>query len=311
MPTAPSAPSEDEVIAWFDSLSNWGRWGPDDELGTLNLITPEVRKKAVATVADGLAVSCSWDVPAGPVGLERTVTAVDLAADSRGRIGWSLEQITGWAFHGYAITHLDALCHIFWDGHMYNGRPTDLVSDAEGARQLAITDAGGGMVTRGVLLDVARVRGVPWLEPGDGAYPSDLDAAEASQGVRVEPGDGVLLRTGYGRWRHETGKVSPMEAGITQPGWQAACLPWLRERGVSFIGCDTANDVSPSGYTQIALPVHVIGLVAMGLWLVDNCDLEELAATAERLSRWEFLLSVNPLRLTGLTGSAVNPIAVF
>ena len=95
------------------------------------------------------------------------------------------------------------------------------------------------------------------------------------------------------------------------PGWQAACLPWLRERSASFIGCDTANDVSPSGYSQIALPVHVIGLVAMGLWLVDNCDLEELATTAERLSRWEFLLSVNPLRLTGLTGSAVNPIATF
>jgi kynurenine formamidase len=307
----PDAPSEDEVISWFHSLSNWGRWGSDDQLGTLNLITPQVRQKAVATVSEGLTVSCSWDVPTGPVGFERTVTAVDLAADSRGRIGWSLEHITGWAFHGYAITHLDALCHIFWDGHMYNGRQTTLVSDEHGAQELAISDAGGGILTRGVLLDVARVRGVPWLEPGDGAYPEDLEAAEASQGVRVEEGDAVLLRTGYGRWRHETGKVSPMEEGITQPGWQAACLPWLRERGVSFIGCDTANDVSPSGYGHIALPVHVIGLVAMGLWLLDNCDLEELAVTAERLARWTFLLSVNPLRLTGLTGSAVNPIATF
>jgi len=307
----PTAPPEQEVISWFDSLSNWGRWGPDDALGTLNLITPEVRKQAVATVSEGTTVSCSWEVPTGPVGLERTVSAVDLTTDSRGRIGWSLEHITAWAFHGYAITHLDALCHIFWDGHMYNGRPTDLVSDADGARQLAITDAGGGMLTRGVLLDVARVRDVAWLEPGEGAFPEDLEAAEASQGVRVEPGDGVLLRTGYGRWRHETGKVSPMEAGITQPGWQAACLPWLRERGASFIGCDTATDVSPSGYSTIALPVHVIGMVAMGLWLIDNCDLEELAATAERLSRWGFLLSVNPLRLAGLTGSAVNPIATF
>jgi kynurenine formamidase len=239
------------------------------------------------------------------------VSAVDLARESKARIGWSLEHITGLVFHGYATTHLDALCHIFWDGHMYNGRSTELVSEETGAQELAITDAGGGIVTRGVLLDVARARGVPWLEPGEGAYPEDLEAAEASQGVRVEPGDGVLLRTGYGRWRHETGKVSPMEEGITQPGWQAACLPWLRERGVSFIGCDTANDVSPSGYSQIALPVHVIGLVAMGLWLMDNCDLEELAVTAERLSRWQFLLSVNPLRLTGLTGSAVNPIATF
>jgi kynurenine formamidase len=308
----PTAPSEDEVISWFDSLSNWGRWGPDDELGTLNHITPAVRKKAVASVTQGITVSCSWDVPRGPLGFERTVSAVDLYSEGRrGRIGWSLEHITGMAFHGYALTHLDALCHIFWDGHMYNGRATGLVSDEEGAQQLAISDAGGGILTRGVLLDVARVRGVPWLEPGEGAYPEDLEAAESSQGVRVEPGDAVLLRTGYGRWRHETGKVSPMEEGITQPGWQAACLPWLRERGVSFIGADTANDVSPSGYSTIALPVHVISLVAMGLWLMDNCDLEELAATAERLSRWQFMLSVNPLRLTGLTGSAVNPIATF
>jgi kynurenine formamidase len=306
-----TAPSEDEVISWFDKLSNWGRWGADDELGTLNLITPDVRKKAAATVTEGVTVSCSWDVPPGPLGFEGMVSAVDLARESKARIGWSLEHITGLVFHGYATTHLDALCHIFWDGHMYNGRSTELVSEETGAQELAITDAGGGIVTRGVLLDVARARGVPWLEPGEGAYPEDLEAAEASQGVRVEPGDGVLLRTGYGRWRHETGKVSPMEEGITQPGWQAACLPWLRERGVSFIGCDTANDVSPSGYSQIALPVHVIGLVAMGLWLMDNCDLEELAVTAERLSRWQFLLSVNPLRLTGLTGSAVNPIATF
>jgi kynurenine formamidase len=307
----PASPSEQEVISWFDSLSNWGRWGPDDEFGTLNLITPDVRKKAAATVTEGVTVSCSWDVPSGPLGFEGAVSAVDLARDSKARIGWSLEHISGMVFHGYAITHLDALCHIFWDGHMYNGRPTDLVSEETGAQQLAISDAGGGILTRGVLLDVARAHGVQWLEPGEGAYPEDLEAAEAAQGVRVEPGDGVLLRTGYGRWRHETGKVSPMEEGITQPGWQAACLPWLRERGASFIGADTANDVSPSGYSQIALPVHVIGLVAMGLWLMDNCDLEELASTCERLSRWQFLLSVNPLRLTGLTGSAVNPIATF
>ena len=310
----PTAPPEEEVISWFDTLSNWGRWGDHDELGTLNLVTPDVRRKAAAAVTEGTCVSCSWDVPTGPLGFERVVTAVDLYAESggtRGRLGWSLEHLTAMAFHGYAVTHLDALCHIFWDGHMYNGRPTDLVSDDAGARALAITGAGGGITTRGVLLDVAAVRDVPWIEPGEGVFPEDLEAAEARQGVRVESGDGVMLRTGHGRYRHETGKVSPMEAGITQPGWQAACLPWLRERDVSFIACDTANDVSPSGYSQIALPVHVIGLVAMGLWLVDNCDLEELAATAERLSRWAFHLSVNPLRLTGLTGSAVNPIATL
>src|SRR2546430_2774899 len=173
--------AEDEVISWSDSLSNWGRWGPDDELGTLNLITPDVRKKAVATVTEGVTVSCSWDVPSGPLGFEGQVSAVDLARDAKGRIGWSLEHISALVFHGYAITHLDALCHIFWDGHMYNGRPTDLVSDADGAQELAITGPGSGILTRGVLLDVARARGVPWLAPGEGAYPEDLDAAETSQ----------------------------------------------------------------------------------------------------------------------------------
>src|SRR5438067_12105965 len=177
-----NAPSEKEVISWFDRLSNWGRWGPDDELGTLNLITPEVRKNAVATVAEGLTVSCSWDVPAGPLGFEGAVSAVDLARESKARIGWSLEHISGLTFHGYALTHLDALCHIFWDGHMYHGRATGLVSDETGAQALAITDAGGGITSRGVLLDVAAVREVPWLEPGESAFPEDLETAEARQG---------------------------------------------------------------------------------------------------------------------------------
>ena len=185
------------------------------------------------------------------------------------------------------------------------------MSDSGGAEALAITAARQGVYTRGVLLDVAAVRGVRWLEPGEGVFPEDLDAAEARQGVRVEPGDGVLLRTGHGRFRHETGQTSAAERGVTQPGWHAAALPWLRARDAAFIGCDTANDVTPSGYPQMALPVHIIGLVAMGLWLLDNCDLEELAATAERLSRWDFQLAVNPLPMAGLTGSPVNPIATF
>jgi len=127
----------------------------------------------------------------------------------------------------------------------------------------------------------------------------------------VTSGDAVLLRTGFGRYRQETGRVSTSDARIKQPGWHAAALPWLREREVSLIGCDTATDVSPSGYAAMALPVHIIGLVAMGLWLIDNCCLEELASTASRLGRWEFHLAVCPLALSSLTSSPVNPIATF
>ena len=303
-------PEESEVLSWVDSLSNWGRWGDDDELGTLNLITPDVRRRAAAAVEEGISVSCAWDVPAGPVGIEGVVTAVPSLAGTK--FGYSTEQITALTVHGVASTHLDALCHIFWDGQMYNGRSSDLVSADGGAAQLPITVARDGVITRGVLLDVAAARNVPWLEPGEGVFPDYLEAAESRQGVRVEPGDAVLLRTGFGRYRRETGWLpGDLESGASQPGWHAASLPWLREREVSLIGCDSANDATPSGYPAILLPVHVVGLVAMGLWLMDNCDLEGLSATAARLSRWDFQLAVCPLTLAGLTSSPVNPIATF
>jgi kynurenine formamidase len=303
-----AVPSEDDVLSWFDDLSNWGRWGADDELGTLNLITPEARKRAAGLVKEGLSLSCAWEIPRGPLGLERQVTAVPVVDGTR--FGYSTEHVTALTVHGYTATHLDALCHMFWDSQMYNGRPADLVSD-DGAQALPITVAKHGFITRGVLLDVAAVRGVPWLEPGEGAFPDDLDAAESRQGVRVGAGDAVLLRTGFWRYRRESGAISPAEPGVRQPGWHAAALPWLRARDVSLIGCDTANDASPSGYRAMPLPVHIIGLVAMGLWLIDNCDLEDLASTAARLGRWEFHLSVCPLALSGLTSSPVNPIATF
>jgi len=306
--TAMAAPDETEVLSWFESLSNWGRWGPDDELGTLNLVTPQVIRRAAATVTEGLTVSCAWDVPTGAHGLAREITAVPIAPGAR--LGFSTEQITALTVHGYTATHLDALCHIFWDGKMYNDRPAELVSN-DGAGALPITVAKSGIVTRGVLLDVCGARGVDWLEPGRGVMPEDLEAAEIRQGVRVEPGDAVLLRTGFGRYRHQSGDRVVTEPGSRQPGWHAGTLPWLRERDVALIGCDTANDVMPAGYRQMALPVHIIGLVAMGLWLVDNCDLEALASTAERLTRWEFQLAVCPLALSGLTSSLVNPIATF
>jgi kynurenine formamidase len=301
-------PSEADVLSWFDALSNWGRWGTDDVLGTLNLITPQVRGRAAASVTEGITVSCAWEVPTGPLGLDRELTAVPQAPGMR--MGYSTEQVTAMTVHGYATTHLDALCHIFWDGQMYNGRPAELVS-AAGASALPITVAKHGIITRGVLLDVAAARNVPWLESGDGVRPEDLEAAEARQDVRVAAGDAVLLRTGFGRYRKETGRTSTAEAGVSQPGWHASSLPWLRERDVSVIGCDSANDVTPSGYRAMPLPVHIIGLVSMGLWLVDNCDLEELASTAARLSRWDFHLAICPLALSGMTSSPVNPIATF
>lgn len=301
-------PTESEVLSWFERLSNWGRWGPEDELGTLNLVTPAVRKRAAQAVQEGVTVSCASEVITGVHNLESEITAVSIAPGTR--LGFSTEHITSLTVHGYAMTHLDALSHIFWDGQMYNGRPAEILAD-DGVNPLPVTVARHGVVTRGVLLDVAATKGMDWLEPGQGVFPEDLEAAEARQGVRVEPGDAVLLRTGFGRHRRETGSHQRAERGAVHPGWHAASLPWLRERDVAVIGCDSATDVMPSGYRDVVLPVHTVGIVAMGLWLVDNCDLEELSGTASSLGRWEFQLSICPLPLAGLTSSPVNPVATF
>lgn len=209
--------------------------------------------------------------------------------------------------HGVIWTHVDALAHIFWDGKMYNGKPAELVSAYWGATVSDITVSREGVFTRGVLFDIAALRGVDWLEPGEGVYPEELEAAEERMGIRVGRGDAVLLRTGYGRRRREIG---PYPEAV-EAGWQAACLPWFHKRGVAVIGCDTANDVIPSGYRVVRLPIHAIGIVAMGLWTIDNCDLEQLASTCADFNRWEFLFTFDTLPIVGSTSSPVNPIATF
>ncbi|MCW8382199.1 cyclase family protein [Streptomyces justiciae] len=263
-------------------------------------------------------MSCAWEITV-PEEMERSTTTCPCAADMPGMAtmplpgfrndrhwGFSNERL-GILFHGNTITHVDSPCHIFWDGTMYNGRPHSLVGAATGSAWAAVTAAANGIMTRGVLLDIAKVRGVPWLEPGQGVFPEDLEEAERRHGVHVRPGDAVLLRTGYGRARHEAGATT----GVTQAGWHASCLPWLHERQVALIAADTPQDVQPSGYEDLAMPVHTVGLVAMGLWLVDNCDLEACAVTAAELGQWDFQFAVAPVRFAGTSGSPVNPIAMF
>jgi kynurenine formamidase len=325
-----SDPSGDEVLDYFVTLSNWGRWGPADEIGTLNLITPAKTASAAALVREGLAVSCSRSLdlssndaisqphryfPLHGEGLDdehRVARFPGAPAHPR----WNCAQeYIGLIFHGAAPTHLDALSHMFWDGKMYNDRPAALVNSASGATSHAVDAVPQGINTRGVLLDIPAALGVEWLEPGAGVRPHDLEAAERRQGVRVEEGDAVLLRTGHTRRaralfpdRAAEGDWSPEQAG-----WHASCLPWLHERGAALIAADNMQDQKPSGYEEqnLEVPVHVIALVAMGMWLLDNCDLERLAEECQRVNRWEFFLSVSPLRMPGGTGSPVNPIAII
>ncbi|MXY72222.1 MAG: cyclase family protein [Dehalococcoidia bacterium] len=311
MASQENPPTQSEVLGYFDSLSNWGRWGPDDQLGALNYITPEKRCAAGALIREGIAVSCAWDIETTPrpdhmFGVpQRYMVASGKDPLEFGRGGSALE-VMSFAFHGATITHLDGLSHIFWDGKMYNGKPADLVTAQKGAEEYAVTALGDGIVTRGVLMDIPALDGRPWLDPGEGVFPEDLEAAEERQGVRIGTGDIVLLRTGKGRRQREE-----TDAPGSSGGWHVASLPWLHEREVAVIGADNAQESGSPGYEALPVPVHFIAIVAMGLHLIDNCDLEALAQTCERLHRWEFFLSIQPLRLEGGTGSAVNPVAVF
>jgi kynurenine formamidase len=303
-------PTEDDVLSYFDALSNWGRWGDDDELGTLNLISPEKRIAAAQLVRVGEAVSCAWEV-GGRNAMTPPAQRFMLATGDQNHFDGSsgAGDYLGVAYHGYVVTHIDALSHVFWDGKMYGGHSSELVTSSFGATKQGIETLSGGVVTRGVLLDVAKLRGKDWLEPGESVSPSDLEACEAEQGVLVDEGDVLLMRTGYARKVRERGRDDVATVG--RAGWHAACLPWFRERGIAAIGCDTAQDAMPSGYDKVRSPIHSVGIVAMGLWLIDNCDLEALADCCSRLGRYEFLFTLAPLRWVGATGSPANPLATF
>jgi len=219
--------TESDVVKLIDSLSNWGRWGADDELGTINHITTAVRRRAAALVRDGVPVTCA-----------RPIVTNDIAVDT-------------------------------------------------------------------TIQPAARGSEVP---AGAGVMPEDLEAAERAQQVRVEPGDVVLIRTGYYARRLREPR-HPTRDG--SPAADVACLPWLHERSIAMLGSDTHNDVSPLPYPRLGNALHVVALVGMGLWLIDNANLEDLARACAERRRWEFLLTIAPLRLQHTTGSPVNPIAVF
>lgn len=317
----PTPPSEDTVLSWFDELSNWGRWGEDDRLGTLNHLTPQKSASSATLVKEGRTISCAWDIrtgqqPGATVESQRYMLSTGLGLDQEGRKGLfgagragAAQEYIGMVFHGLDVTHLDSLAHLFWDGKMYNGVSSSQVSDRQGALVHDVLAVKDGVVTRGVLLDIPRLRGRDFLEGNDHVYPEDLEAAEQAAGVKLEAGDVLLLRTGAGFERRQQKKA--YNANKPRSGYQAACLPWLHERGIAMIGSDVAQDVTPAGYKTVSMPIHMVGIVAMGLWLIDNCQLEDLAETCAKLGRWEFQFVLAPVRFQGVTGSPVNPLAVF
>jgi kynurenine formamidase len=296
--------SPDQVAGFHKTLSNWGRFGERDQLGALNLITREKRVAAAKSVRTGRTVSCSRSLPTLP-SIENPNPV------QHHMIGTCTEGYGGDYFaiapHGFATSHIDALCHIFHQGKLYNGYPIEKVT-AHGALELGIHELRDGVVSRGVLLDVPAAQGLPYLEPGTPIYPDQLEAAEKLGGLRVETGDVLLVRTG--RWALRKLR-EPWDPRQQSAGLDASCLPWLHERGVAALGCDGVSDVVPSRIEGWNLPIHTIAIVTMGLHLLDNLELEPLAQACAEEKRWEFLFTLAPLVLFRGTASPVNPIAMF
>jgi kynurenine formamidase len=313
-------PSQDEVLTYFERFSNWGRWGADDQAGTLNLITQEKRRQAAALVRDGMTVSLSklltTDIgvdikpplfPAPTHFMLQSGEPFHRCGNEPYVMQTALDYF-GVAFHSIAVTHLDAVGHVFWDGKMYNGVPSNAVTST-GATVQSVDQAKDGIVSRGVLLDIPRLRGVNWLEPGEKIHVDELEAAEREAGIQVASGDVLFIRTGTSRKRTEEGPWDMYVHGVA--GLSADCLEFIHSRGVAVLGSDGGSDAAPSGYDLVFQPIHQVGLVAMGLWLVDFADLDALAIACDERGRWEFMVSLAALRIQYGTGSPINPIAIF
>ena len=295
-----------DVERWMNELSNWGRWGPADELGTLNLITPAKRIQAARLVQEGVAVSMSHDAEKEKAADNPRPFGHEMLSTGRTPNATSHSDVFTLAHHGLAHTHLDALCHFFHRDRMYNGFSRSDVTE-KGAGKLSVYAARDGIFSRAILMDIPRLKGVPYLEPGTAIYPEDLEAWEKQAGVRVEAGDVVLVRTG--RWvrRAEKGPAT----GALLAGLHVTCVPWLKARDVAVLGTDAASDVRPSGVTGFVQPVHTLVLVALGTPILDNGDFERVSRACAQRNRWSFLITAAPLAVPGATGSAFNPIAVF
>jgi kynurenine formamidase len=296
-----------DIDRLMTELSNWNRWGKDDQVGTVNLITPATRKRAAALVREGVSVSLARDI--------EKVKAIDNPDPFQQVMKWdgtntpsgfSLDVYTV-LYHGYGHTHMDALCHMFYNGKMYNGYSQTTVTQ-QGAQKNSILAFKNGFFARGILLDIPRLKGLPYLEPTTAIYPSDLEAWEKQAGVKIGSGDIVVLRTG--RWARRAAK-GPWDVGSQSAGLHASCMKWLKARDVAVVGSDAATDLMPSGIPGVIQPIHQLLLIAMGTPIFDNLDLEAVSKAAGDRKRWEFLLTAAPLAVPGGTGSPFNPIATF
>lgn len=274
-------------------------------------ITPATVLAAAAEVRSGLTVSLSSPIetdvaPDDPHPAGHRLTSRPESEAAATGLHFATDQFS-MNVHGDADSHLDALCHVVYNGTLHGGVPASTVTSG-GATALSVDLVRNGIVGRGVLLDIPRLRGVPWLEPGDHVTADDLRAAEAAQAVRVDAGDILLVRVGHRRRREEQG---PWDASRDRAGLHPAAMEFLAERRVAVLGGDGNNDTAPSLTEGVDFPVHVLGIHALGLYFMDYLRFEDLVPLCEDADRWSFLCVVAPLRLPEATGSPVNPIAVL
>jgi kynurenine formamidase len=297
-PTMPAA----QFQRMMGDLSNWNRWGKDDQKGAINLITDAKRKAATGLVKSGVSVSMSHS----PL-TEKTVdNPSPFELTMLGRPGLSVG-LDSWkiSHHGYTFSHLDALCHYTFEGKMYNGYAASEVTTT-GCMKDGVDQMREGILTRGILIDIPRLKGVPYLEAPTAITKADVEAWLKKVNIKLTPGDAIFVRTG--RWGKRAA-VGPFSIQGNSAGLLISAGPLLKD--VSLAGSDVGMDVAPSAVEGQGTPVHTFLLVALGVPIMDNADLEAVADTAARLNRWEFMVSVNPIAVTGGTGGLVNAVATF
>lgn len=304
-------------------LSNWGRWGDDDQVGSWNLVTPEKVVAATACVISGDVYSLALPfgasgpsadgIPGRPNAIHLMgITGTDAAAGAQDRVfPGSAKFADDWVIMNLSTsTQWDGFCHVFHHGYSYNGVPAAQVS-SWGARRNAIPSLRDRMVTRGVLIDLPRAQGCDWLEPGTAIQPEELDAAVEAQDSVVEAGDAVLVRTGQLSEVRASGSWAGYAGTAAAPGLGARCGRWLAERDVAAVACDTWGlEVMPYETTDTMAPLHQIILSHCGISIGEMFDLDELAAACAADRRYSFLLVAPVLPLDGAVNTPVNPMAI-
>ena len=306
--------SAQEFDQLFQKVCNWGRWGPDDERGTLNYITPAHVRTAATLVRSGRSVSLAIPIntvagPDNPHPAARYMVQMHDIHSDLGEESFAMDYMAC-ECHGDCHTHIDALCHVAYKGKLYNGKLVESVT-SQGPTLMDITTLAHGVIGRGVMLDIPRLRGVKWLEPGEAVARQELEAAEKAEGVRLGEGDILLFRTGHHRRRLELGSWNPGYDGEGRAGLHSTTMLMLHERKVAVFLPDGDGETVPSNVDGLPYPIHPLQISAMGMTCADSLQFEELARVCEEEHRWEFMVVIAPLRLPRGTGTLFNPIAIF